>query len=320
MAGLPITSSTITTRLVEGNGVQSAIAANLVTEDHYSIGMTAAITADGTDLDEATLWWVGQPLSISFPATQIFPHISDQVQMTLNFNPSATFFFPNSSCTNWSSGKDAILRSEFSVQGGEAGNITEVKSLDWMYRIKLVVSNNIRQGSVILQVIPVSSALLESLTDPWSPELCVIPFVLTTAPWSTPSDPAMRFYGPVPAFLDRRGGDAKAAGTFPDSHKIKSFISRVMINCSANLSLEENEVVALIHDQTRHPPSRPATFAEWPVIPPDIVPPPTGPGAAGFTPSQSALQSRGWFSLSENIVHALVISWFLYEILIRSVL
>jgi len=115
-------------------------------------------------------------------------------------------------------------------------------------------------------------------------------------------DKNMKFYGPLPVFVDGRSAEAKADGIFPESQFVKRFISRAMLSCIANPALTPEEILTLLTEDGSHPPSRPSVAAVWPDIPMDAPLSPVRSGAApgsvtGKTPSQAANQIKGGFLL-----------------------
>ena len=291
--GLPLPSSLVSSRLIDGFGTAAVLQSGLVSEDRHVVGFTATVSADGKDFMESCLFWLGPALEFTIPANSIFPQIHRESTLSATVIPSNLYFFPNTPCTQWASGKAAISAGEFKIAGGDEQNQRDLKAGEWVWRIALVTTNNVRQAVVYLQIIPVSMGVLDSLTDYASPDLALLSFRLTAAPWSHPPDPSMKFFGPVPLFRDRRSADAKSSSTFPPSQTIKGYISRCMLKCSWNPQLTPDEVLTLIADYTAHPPSRPAEIAVWPPIPPDSISVSSATGSKGSTPAEAMQRTRG---------------------------
>ena len=290
---MPIPSSLISTRLIDGLGVQSVIQSGLVDTDHHSVGFTATLSAEGTELSEFTLWIIGEAVQVGMPVSDMFPEANSDAMFNFNVVPENVFFFPNSSSTQWASGTDAVRRGEITITGGEQQEREDYKNLSWVFRFSLVTTVNIRAAKFVLQSIPVSMSVMDSLTDPLSPDLCVINFTIMSAPWALPPDPSFKCWGGMPVFRDRRGAEAKANGVFPKSILIKKFMSRALLSCSKNPSLTQEEVNVLVEDPKAHPPSRAAEVAEWPPIPPELTPSNVSSAKAGMTPAQASQQTRG---------------------------
>ena len=93
---------------------------------------------------------------------------------------------------------------------------------------------------------------------------------------------------------DRRAQDAITAEIFPPSLVVKNFVRKAFLSCSSNPELTVQELRDLIADPNKHPPSRPAAVAVWPVVPMETPTPAVLPNQPVGTPLyQSAQQTRG---------------------------
>ena len=289
--GLPISKSVIESRMTAGLGVQSVIADGFVDPHQAAVGITMSISADGTEISEHSFWWTGQQITFAIQANAIWPTYEADVKMVIMCVPQDQFFYPNATATQWLNGMDAIGRDVITVQGGAADVITEIKSREWIYRMALTTTNNVRQSRIVMHVLPISMATLNSLTDGEGPDLCIIPFPFVSAPWSTSPDPSMRFFGPLPIFRDRRCNEARSAGVLPSSQLIKKYVRRAFLSCSANPQISAPEIQELLDDPQKHPPSRPASIGVWPEVPPDSATPPSS--QSGVSISQAAQMNAG---------------------------
>ena len=166
--GLPLPTSVIASRLVEGLGVHCILQAGIVSADRHAVGMTAVLAADGSDLTEFSLWWVGPAFTFRIQAAQIFSDVSADIQMDVTWSPMDQYMVPNSNATEWASGQDAVRRSEFVIAGGTEPDINFFKTKPWVFRVAMVCSNNFTKASMVLQIIPVGLPVMDALTDPRS--------------------------------------------------------------------------------------------------------------------------------------------------------
>ena len=173
--GQPLPVSIIAARRIEGLGVHAVIAAGMVDENHSSVGLILTLTPCGTNISEHTLFWVGPPLTLSVQARSIWPQSSPDVRIEIPCNPRDQYFYPNAYASQWVSGLEAIRRNEVLLIGPheDTAAVDLVKNLPWCFRIAICTTINFRQARIILQILPVSMGVLDSLMDPQSPELCM---------------------------------------------------------------------------------------------------------------------------------------------------
>jgi hypothetical protein len=176
-----------------------------------------------------------------FPERPGAPLESPDVTYTFDIVPRDILFVHNTMATAWIDGQAEVRRGEVLVSPPNMKQSTSTREdRRWCYRL-LVVARTNTQVQIVVQMLPLDIAVVES--SPWfdSPQIGGLIVHRSQAAWHPQLPPSCSHAGPVPYLVDRRGPAAKEAGTLPASQMFRDLAARLLMlaMCPAAISVDQ---------------------------------------------------------------------------------
>ena len=264
-----ITAAVINDNLTQGMGGLAAVDALECAPTTNLIGLSLSI-GRGIGTVSGHQWWVlGGSHSTTINADKIVCALAsdNEATITINLDPTAHTFAPNSRVTPWLNVQTAITAGDqFLVQDGSQEMRDEVKAKPWSFRMAIECEEGTRGCKVSLQSLPMGASEIRQPVDQTASTLCVTRLARTQLEW-LPAPHGYEHNGPCPLYYDARSLSAQNANLLPSDRDIRNYVRDACMAATPFPSLSRQECKALAAGDLQMPPSRNATTFVWPDIP-----------------------------------------------------